>query len=158
MATTHESTLSYMDATGETTTFTVYNGPITALTIAAYLTELGALRAATEALTLGNKSVYTWTGDRDQFFAVPATDPAAQRESKLLVTYKDNTTSKPHSLAIGTIDFSKLTFVPGAKDAVPLDASAEIIAWITAFQAIAKAPDTGNAVTVTKLRFVGRNT
>ena len=159
MTTTHYSTMTFTDKTGEPTTVKIYNDAVTALSIAAYLAQLGTLRTATGAITLGAQSRATWVGDADDTpvdtSALPNT---AQRENKLLVTYEDTTTHEQYQLSIGTIDLTKLSFVPGAKDAVLLTAPTEIVDWITAFEAIASPPEApANGVKVLKMRFVGRN-
>lgn len=157
----HVSSLTYGDATQENTTFEVFNGPITALTIAGFLTQFGALQDATDAIVLGTRRKQSWIGDRTVVSNAYPTNPAAQREAKLRVTYMDTTTEENFELSIGTIDFSKLVFVPGGGDAVIFagaSASTEIKDWVTAFEAMAKSPrDATHAVQVTQMRFVGVN-
>lgn len=84
-----------------------------------------------------------------------ASSVAAQRENKLLVDYKDNTTQKPYRCTLPTIDLTKLTFQ--FRDIVDIATGTEMIAFVTAFQAFAVAPITGNAVTITGAKYVGRN-
>ena len=90
------------------------------------------------------------------------TERAAQRESKLLVYYRDTVNQKPYTITIPTIDFQKLNFVPLAGDAVQFSgaaANSDIVAWVTSFESIARAPDNDqHAVEVTGMRYVGRNT
>lgn len=158
----HKSALQYGDATHETSDLTVFNQPITALTIGDFLTGLGNLEDATDAITLGVRRQTKWIGDITTVTNAWPTNPAAQRESKLLVDYWDNTTEKMYQLTIPTIDFSKLVFVPLGGDAVLFsgaDASAEIKAWVTAFESFGRAPDDDtHHVTVKGMRYVGRNT
>jgi len=159
---THKSNIQYRDATGETSTMTIYNDAITTVSLPGFLTQFGALQAATDDITLGIRSKQEWIGDSTVVSNAVPTDPAAQREAKLLVQYMDATNEKPYTLTVPTIDFSVLVFLPGGGDAVAFrdenGASAEIQAWVTAFEAIASPPDdpTHN-VTVTGMRFVGRN-
>jgi hypothetical protein len=58
------------------------------------------------------------------------------------------------------VDDTQLNFVPGGGDAVIFEgagASATILAWVTAFEALAKNPnDETEAVEVTGIRRVGR--
>lgn len=146
------------DATGEPTTTKFYTANLTAGNFAAQVGLQGALEDAIDGVTIG-------TIAKDQFGvsnvisnATP-TDNTAQREMKLLVQMQGATSEKPFVVTIGTIDPSVLAFVPGAGDAVPLDASAEIIALVTAIEAVAKNPENvGEAAVVVGLRFVGRNT
>lgn len=158
----HKSILTYGDATHESSALTVFNGDITAVSIAGFLTNLTALQTATDAVTLGTRRKTAWVGDDTTVTNAWPTDPAAQRESKLLVQYQDDTTEKPYTLTIPTVDFSVLVFVPLGGDAVLFsgaDASDEIKAWVTAFETIGRAPDDDtHTVTVTGMRYVGRNT
>jgi hypothetical protein len=149
------------DATGEPTTHTVYFDEITAVSLPGLLTELGAYNTALIAITNGVLAKDFWGEETIVSNAVPS-DPSAQRESKLLVQYQGVTTEKPFTLTIGTVDYSKLVFLPGAGDAVAFEAangaSAEIQAWVTAFEALASSPDDeAENVAVTGMRFVGRN-
>lgn len=158
---THKSIIGFGDATQETSSLTVYNQAVTALTIGSFLTGLGTLETATEGITLGTHRKTQWIGDDTTITNAWPTNPAAQRESKLLVDYWDNTTEKMFQLTVPTIDFSKLVFVPLAGDAVLFegaDASAEIKAWVTAFESFGRSPDDAtHNVTVKAMRYVGRN-
>jgi hypothetical protein len=158
----HKSILTYGDATQESSNLTVYNGAITAVSIGGFLTALAALETASDAITLGTRRKSAWVGDDTVVTNAWPSDPAAQRESKLLVQYQDDTTEKPYTLTVPTVDFSVLVFVPNGGDAVLFsgdDASDEIKAWVTAFEAIGRAPDDDtHTVTVTGMRYVGRNT
>jgi len=158
----HKTVLSYGDATEESSSLTVFNGAVTAVSIGGYLTNVSDLQAKTDAITLGVRRKNTLIMDDTTVSNDWPTDPAAQRESKLLVNYRDTTTQKPYTLTIPTIDFSKLVFVPLAGDAVLFsgaDANADIVAWVTSFETIARAPDNDtHTVEVTGMRYVGRNT
>jgi len=158
----HKSIITLGDATEETSSLTVFNQPITALTIGSFLTGLGTLETATEGITLGTHRKTQWIGDDTTITNAWPTDKSAQRESKLLVNYWDNTTEKMYQLTIPTIDYSKLVFIPEAGDAVDYysaAASAELKAWVTAFQSFGRSPDDDtHNVTVKGMRYVGRNT
>jgi hypothetical protein len=158
MPTLHYNTMTYVDKTNEVSSVTIYNDAITAASLPGYLTQLGALRTATDAITLGGRVRGTWVGDADETLVDPSTLPnQAQRENKLLVVYENATTNKRFQLTIPTLDLSIVTFVPGGKDAI-LMTTPEIAAWITAFEAIASPPDDPAAgVNVLEMRFVGRN-
>lgn len=158
----HVATLKYGDATEENSTMEVFVGPITALSLPGFLTQFGDFQTKTDAIVLGTRRAQSWIGDRTTVTNAYPTNPAAQRESKLLVQYQDATTEKPYTLTIPTIDYSKLVFIPGGGDAVIFSgaaANADIAAWVTSFEAMAKAPDDPtHGVTVVGMRFVGRNT
>lgn len=153
----HYYALTYRDATGETATMKVFNGAVTAVSIGGYLTAIGTLRTATDALTLGQAASEQWVGDNTLISADAASNNYAQRENKLLVQYKGNTTNKRFTLTIPTIDLALLTFIPGGKDAVQITAGA-VQNWVDAFEAIGRSPDDDTEnVTVVGLKFVGRN-
>jgi len=158
----HKSTIKYGDATQENSTMEIYNAPITALNIAAFLADFGDLQTATDAITLGTRRQQSWIGDLTTVSNAYPTNPAAQRESKLFVQYQDDTTEKQYTMTVPTVDFSKLVFVPLGGDAVQFSgasANADIVAWVTAFETIARSPDDDtHTVTVVGMRYVGRNT
>lgn len=158
----HKSTIMYGDATGENSTMEVFNEALTITNLDAYLALFGTLQTATDGITLGTRRQQSWIGDKTTVTNAYPTNPAAQRESKLLVNYQDDVTEKGYTLTIPTVDFSTLVFVPLGGDAVQFAgaaASAAIKAWVTAFEAIAVSPDDDtHSVTVTGMRYVGRNT
>jgi len=158
----HKVGIKYGDATQENSTFEVFMAGITALTLPTFLTQFGNLQTATDGITLGIRRQQFWTGDLTTVSNAYPTDPAAQRESKLLVQYQDDTTEKLYTLTVPTVDFSTLRFVPLAGDAVLFsgaDASDEIKAWVTAFETLARSPDDStHTVSVIGMRYVGRNT
>lgn len=161
LGTKGQATISIRDATGEPTSTTIRTVTLTAGNFAAEATLAATFYAATAGLVLGTVAGTLAANHEVISNATPANN-AAQRESKLLVNYWDVTTQKRYSITIGTINFDLLTFLPGAGDAVAFTtangAGSEITAWVTAFEGVAKAPDTGNAVVVTSMRYVGRNT
>ena len=136
-------------------------GPITALSIAGFLTQLSDFEAKTDAILLGLRRRESWIGDRSVITNAWPTDKAAQRECKVLVEYMDDTTEEPFTLTLPTINFAKLNFVAGGGDAVVFSgagANTDIVAWVTSFEAIARSPrNDANSVTVTGMRFVGVN-
>jgi len=158
----HKATITYGDVTEETSTMEVYTGAITAVSIGGFLTNFGALQTATDAITLGERRKQSWIGDETYVSNDWPTDKAAQRESKLLVTYRDTVTEEEFQMTIPTVDFDVLNFVPGGGDAVQFQApgaNAAIVSWVTAFEDIARTPRSdANAVEVVAMRYVGRNT
>jgi len=108
----HYSTFTLLDYSDEKSTVSVHNGAITAVSIAGFLTQLGALRDAIDGITLGTLQKEKWVGDDTVVTNAWPTDPAAQREAKLLVTYMDTTTEKEYTLTVPTVDFSVLISCP----------------------------------------------
>jgi len=158
----HKARINYGDVSEETSGLEVFTGAITAVSIGGFLTQFGTLQSTTDAITLGERRSQSWIGDLTTVSNDWPTDPAAHRENKLLVTYRDDVTEEEFNLTIPTIDFTKLVFVPGGGDAVSFATgvgSAEIVAWVAAFEAMARTPRSdANSVTVVAMRYVGRNT
>lgn len=145
-----------LDSTGQRKGFRLYYGPVTALTIADLLAELGTLTGTVDALTIGTLAKTNFAIVETVISNEIPTDQAAQIGSNLLVKYQDATTEQPFSFNIPTIDYSKLNFVEGGGNAVIFagaGASAEVTNFVTAFEAVAHSPVTGNAVVVTGMKY-----
>lgn len=157
----YTATFSLKDETGEVGQVTVGIPAINVGSIVDVLADVTALKTAIDNITLGTMYQVSW-GDRDtESNALPGNN-AAQRESKLLVQYRDATTQQPFTVTIPTIDPADLVFLPGAGDAVAWEAgngaTADMIAFAAAFVEAVRARDTGNLVEITGMRYVGRNT
>lgn len=149
----HTASFTYIDFSDEDTTTEVNIGPVTVLTIVAVLAQIGDLRTATNAITLGNLASDKWTGDTTKYNVTPPTDVNAQRERKFQVNYQDTTTFAQYRVEIGTADLAG-RMIAGT-DFVDLT-DTEIAAWITAFETLCKSPE-GNGVNVLNIVAVGRN-
>jgi len=158
----HKARITYGDVTEESSSLEIYTGAITAISIGGFLTQFGTLQAKTDAITLGLRRQQSWIGDLTTVSNAWPTDKAAQRESKLLVDYRDTVTEEQFQLTVPTIDFDVLNFVPQGGDAVIFSgagASTAITEWVTAFEAMGRSPRSdANAVEVVGMRYVGRNT
>lgn len=155
----HYGTFTIADRGQEKSTMTVFNGAITGASIAGFLTDFGALRTAVAGLSRGTIQKEMWVGDNTLLDNTwPDDDPEAQREDKLLVTYQGDTSKKLYHLTIPCINRTLLTFDTKG-DGVAIDTGAAVIAFVTAFEQIARTPDNDEeTVTVVAMRFVGRNT
>jgi hypothetical protein len=157
----HYVNLTLTDYSGESSPLKVYNGAVTAASVAGYLTDLGTFRTATDNLTLGTIEREQWVGDNTLISNILPTDPDAQRERKGLVTYVGNTTSKLYTLTIPTIrtkalDGTTSLLTPGT-DLFDLSAGL-VAAWVAEFEGLARTPDNDTeTVTVQSIRLVGRN-
>jgi len=156
LGTTQPGEYQLLDSTGQRKGFRFYYGEVTALTIAGLLSELGTLTSKVDALTIGTLAKTNFSIVETVISNTLPTDQAAQVGSNLLVKYMDSTTEQPFSFNIPTIDYSKLNFVDGGGNAVIFSgagASTEITDFVTAFEAVAKSPVTGNAVTITGMKY-----
>lgn len=155
MATSHYNTTTLVDYSGEKSTVTIQNGSITALTIAAFLTQFGALKTAIEGITKGVIVASSWVGDKDILAASPPTDVFAQRELKWLVRYENVVSHKIYTLEVPTADPTG-RLLP-ASDLADL-ADTEMAAFVTAFEAIGRSPENDvDGVNVLDVTLVGRN-
>jgi len=158
----HKTKINYGDVTNEVGSLEVFTGAVTAVSIAGFLSDLGGLQAATDAITLGTRRSQSWTGDYTVVSNAWPTDRAAQRENALLVRYQDSVTEEPFTLTIPTIDFTKLNFIPFGGDNVYFTApngNADIVAWVAAFEALARSPKNDqNTVKVIGVEYVGKPT
>ncbi len=156
----HYSVITIGDYSEEKSTMKVYNGAITAVSIAGFLTDLGALETATTGLVLGTVQQSSWVGDVNTISSAWPTDPDAQRERKGLVRYHGDTSNDVFTLtipAIRTKDSGGNSLLLPGTDKFNL-AETEVAAWVTAFEQIARNPnDDAETVTVDSITLVGRN-
>lgn len=149
--------ISYKDAGNEVGTSRFFGVELSAANFVAKIALWATLLSATDAITLGVriKDVYN---DESLYSYVQPTNGAA-RETKLLVQYQDITTGETGTTSIPTLDPTLPSYVinKNAVDVVELTAPSEIVDWITAFEAFAVNPRTGNQVSVKGLKVVGRN-
>lgn len=113
----------------------------------------------TKAAAVANGSLAKVVYVHEHIYMTTQPTNGAAREIKLLIQFQDNTTGKSFNTTLPTLnpDIPVYVINKNVKDAVRVDTPAAITELITAFQALAKAPETGNAVTVVGLRVVGRN-
>jgi len=151
----HHGSFTFIDFSEEQSSMSFHFGPITALTIGAFLTQFGALRTATEAIVLGELGSDQWVGDSTNYAAAAPTDPNAQRERKWLVQYEGTTSHTIYNFTIPTANLAGTDFLVPGTDEADLTTT-EIAAWVTAFEAIGKTPYQ-EAVNVLNIYAVGRN-
>jgi hypothetical protein len=149
-----EYTVRLIDYSGEPTTVTL---PLPQITAANHDTVIGtnvpALKAAIIAATKGNFISEHITHSR--VYSVPSVpnDKDAQRELGLEVTWYDSVDpSKRGKFTFGTVDLT--LFAEQGTDLVDLEEIAPA-ALVTAIESFCESP-LGNAITVTKMRIVGR--
>src|SRR5512134_386125 len=147
--------VTYLDFGGETTTTRVRGAGISSANYDAQVTLITSLRGAMDAITLGTQKKYQIIAADNILSNTPPVNAFAQRELKWLVTYADDTSGKEYQVEIGTAEPTGR--ITAGSDYADL-AQAEIAAFVTAFEAFARAPDDlTHTVTVTSIRLVGRN-
>lgn len=149
------SSFTFLDFSGEKSTFTVNNDVITAATLPGFLTQFGALRDAADAITLGTLHKEMWVGDNTVLSNIRPTNPFAQRELKWLVRYQGNTSQKVFTAEVPTADPTG-RLLPNSDQADLTNV--QMAAFVTAFQDLVSSPDDpAENVTVLSIQLVGRN-
>lgn len=152
MPTTQFGVMSVLDYSNETGT-TQFN--------VADDTAFGGIVTAMEDVIYANTLKQTQYSVKELLLAAPTTNVEAQREQKLQVKYIDDVTFSKHELTVGCFDKSTVTFVQNS-DLIQFDINA-VLPSGNAADTVAQALEAnllspnGNAVTITEMRFVGRN-
>jgi len=151
------ASIVFRDAGNEPGRFTCYGPLLDDTNFVASQALWATLVTRVDALALGQKEKSTYGVESTFSWSQPTNGCA--REFKLLVQYKDDTTGQRLTTTIPTLDWTKVTYVVNinAKDVVVLSGPTEITQFITAFEAFAINPATGNGVVVIGLKTVGRN-
>lgn len=148
--------MSIRDYSKELSRFTTFYTGITAANIGDILSQWGTLKTATGNIILGEIASEQLVLDNTKISAAVPSSPFAQRELKILVNYVGNTSQKPFSVEIPTPDLAALTL--NNTDEVVLADGGVMAAWVTAFETLAKSPDSDTeTVTVTSAFVKGRN-
>jgi len=150
---THYGSATYKDYSKEPSTMKYNIGPITALTIAGFLTQNDAFLDAVQALSLGALVHTTVVMDSTKYTGVPPTDLNAQRERKWRVDFEDvvNLSAGQFEIPVALVDGQLIT----GTDQADLT-TAEWAALVTAAEALVKSND-GNAINILGATLVGRN-
>lgn len=131
---------------------------LTAGNVAAQVTAIDNLRSAFAAICLGNIRSQLIAYKDDLLNNGVPTDPNAQREEKMLVVYEDITTHKLYRTEWPCVakELSGTSLLQPGTDLYDLTVT-EMAAFQTAFEAVVKAPNTGNSVQIVYAQYVGRN-
>lgn len=156
-----------LDYSREKSAFSLATGEVTAGSLPGLLTQIGTLRGAIEAITLGVVSDESLSVFNTNLSNTPPVNELAQVESAWLVTYEDSLPFFDDPVnAIPNEGFGRLFTITiptadivgrlnPASDQANL-ANAQIAAFVTALEATARSPY-GGTVNVTRIDFVGRN-
>ena len=154
MAGGHFGEFVLLDYSEKTSTMRFNFGAITAVSIGGFLTQFGALRTALDGITLGTVTKERWVGDSTILDNTPPTDHNAVRELAWLVEYEGATDTRGlHTCRIAAPDTAKT--YPGRDIADYTDS--DIVAFITAFEALVVDPITGDNVVVSEMFLIGQN-
>lgn len=142
------------DYSNELSNFGVTSLSLSAANFDAQLAALASLSSAVENLTIGHLDKYA-VATIPLDTPITPSDPFAQRELKWLVSYTGDVSGKLFQIEIAAPDATD-NLVPNS-DLADIG-SADWLAFVAAFEAVARSPDNGTeAVTVTGARLVGRN-
>jgi hypothetical protein len=126
-------------------------GDLTALSIAGALTQMGALEAAIDAVTLGAVASSSF-GDSDNRAYVRPTDAQSQRGVKWTVAWEDTVTFQRNTNTIPTANLDLLPTVGGNR-VEDLDLTAGVgLALKDAIEELCKSP-AGNPITVLRVYY-----
>lgn len=146
--------LAQRDYDGELTTFVVEVPALTDEDFAAQEAALDALRDSAAQITLGNVQ-YTTYGNRDELSATASTDPYAQREKVWLIECHDEATLDVHALRLACADTQ---YLGADRVHMNLETGSTIpLAFKSHFEAVAKSPQTGNALIIDRVTLVSAN-
>lgn len=151
----------YVDSGNEASRFGAYGWVILPSDDEGNIEEAQAAFAAlvtkTDAITLGQRVRSRYWGET--LYEYDQTLNGANRETKLLVQYKDATNGQRFTVTVPTLDPDIPVPVVNVnvKDAYRMDTPASITEFITAFEAFVKTPLDNHAVEVIGLKVVGRN-
>jgi len=145
-----------IDRSEEKTVHTLGSTTLTAANFDAEAAKRATYKSALEAIVLGTIEKLTVSQTTAYSTTLPAS-PYANRETKLLVRYTNDSTGSFYTLEIGTPDLASLTF-EGNTDFILLADGGIMAAWVTAFEDLARAPDNvTQTVTVVSAQLIGRN-
>lgn len=145
--------LTVLDNSKESSTLRVAITPVTALNFDAVNTAIDALKTAVDGVSTGALASERRISADTFITRVPPIATDAQRENKWLVEYEDTTTHRVYRNEIPCADLSLLT---AGSDKIPDLAVAPWAAFVTAWEAVVRAPATGNATNVLSVEFVGK--
>lgn len=153
--------ISYRDAGNEIGTQRFFGIPIDVSDTAGNIEEAEAAwtayLSAADAMTLGAR-----TKDRyfnEALYATTQPTNGAARETKLLIQFQDSVTGKRYTTTLPTLDPTLPHYVinVNVKDGVLITEPTAMTNLVTAFQNLARAPETGNTVVVIGAQVVGRS-
>jgi len=152
MAAKHYGEFELLDYSESKSSTRFYFGAITALNIAGFITQFGALRNALDGITLGTISRERWVGDSNVLSNLPPLDSLAQVELVWLIHYEDTVQGYDFDVSLATADPSKCD--PGSDRADYTDP--DIAAFITAFETLVHDSVYDSPVTVEHMTLAGR--
>lgn len=152
MAAKHYGEFELLDYSESKSSTRFFFGAITALNIAGFITQFGALRNALDGITLGTISRERWVGDSSVLSNLPPLDSLAQVELVWLIHYEDTVQGYDFDVSLATADPSKV--VPGTDQADYTDP--DIATFITAFETLVHDPVFDSPVTVEHMFLAGR--
>lgn len=146
------------DYAGKTKNIRLFSGELTAVTLPGFLTKMGTLTAAFDAVLLGVRSKESW-GEETVVTNDRATAEDARIVTELLVRVQGATSEEPWSFRIPAVDYTAFNYAdPPAADAVIISgagASAATTALVAAIEDLCKMPeDNTEAVVVVGMNVV----
>lgn len=152
-----QAVITYLDKTAEKSRFKVYGTNLTAANFDDQIDLFDALVLAAGALVLGQQIAIEYGAKQTEADPLPGTN-LAQREDKFLISYRDAVTGKRLSSTLPTAKLAAITYEPNSTEGYIVLADGGVVAaFVTAFEAFAIAPLTGNATEILSIRYKGKN-
>lgn len=152
MAATGFDSQSWTDYDGERSAIRVRTAALTAANFDAQATLRSAAHIANAAMTLGVLAKNTF-GNEDVVSLDSASDDAAQRELKWLVSFHDATSLKRGSFEIPCANTARLD--PNDRAHAHIGDGAQVDAFVAAAEAFYQTAD-GHAIVIDEITLVGR--
>lgn len=147
--------LRYKDYANQQSNFEIFIVTLSAANIAAQETAMQTLITAAADIGLGVLQASTLVADSDDLSALKASSPAARRETKWLLTFKDNVDFHTETKEFPMVDTTNAALFGTDGEAADLTA-AEWVAFKSAVEAVYRT-NTGHSATLDSARLVGRN-
>jgi len=147
---------TFQDFSGEKSTVAFETDDVNAGNIAAISSLNGALTTALQGITAGNINKRRFLADDAVVTAGAPGSAIAQRELKWLLNLVDSVTGEVIHREVPTADVSDTTLLVAGTDLADM-ADAAWVSMASAIDGNYNNPKTGNSLTLTGARLVGRN-
>lgn len=151
---TTKITQRYIDHSREFSASSFHVEDLDATNYAAVVASAQAIQTQLAVISLLNFTTLSMSQALEEDTPVTPASNYAQREGAAWVQYVDTVTGNYHSLQIPGPDLTLIAQVN--TDEIDISSNVTALAFIAAFEANAVAPDTGNPVEVSRMRYIGR--
>lgn len=151
MSSSFPVSFSNIDYTKERTSFEVFHGEVTALSLPGLLSQVDDMKVAVNALCFNSVVAFDNRVQKEEVNPPPIpTSKYAQKENKLVIQYRSKDTTKIpkiYQISIGCVDLNLLTFLgvdKQGRDIVDYATAGPVKNVVDKFKALAAIPDDPN--------------